>query len=203
MNEEKPQIRNFPRKCSQINNMNSIKKEKSLPPSLTCSAPTHTRLDTGPGQKSLRGQTKPSFISLHHDCSTLLLLWLSTSLQQYSCARGSKRGPQMSVHSGPAAVVEGGGEQRSSRIGQTKVLREVVVVRGGEGGLKLLLPAGNKYLDNSVLTSNMSYITLSRTRQRKAKWRNTVGKIRQKPLEEENNSWEVQERCTGIHWLSF
>lgn len=51
----------------------------------------------------------------------------------------------------------GGGDQWSSRIGQTRS------VPGGEG-LKLLLPAGNEYLNNSGTTSNMCYITLHRTR---------------------------------------
>lgn len=46
-----------------------------------------------------------------------------------------------------------GREERSRRIGQTRnALRGS---RGGREGSKLLLPAGNKYLNNSVLTSNM------------------------------------------------
>lgn len=163
MNERRQaQMRKLPQKYSQTNKMNTIRRAQ--PPSVTHNTPTHTRLDTCSKQKSLRGQTKPSFSSLHCGCSTLLLFWLSTSLQQYICARGSKRGPQMSVHSESTAVVEGAGRNGHPGLVRPGVLWKVVVV-GGEWGLKLLLPAGNKYLNYSVLTSNMCYIALNRARQ--------------------------------------
>lgn len=156
--------------CNKKNKANKILRgqQQAAPRPLHYWPRTHTRLDSCPKQKSPRGHTNPALFR-----STVAAPLSSCSDYLHpsnnTAAREDPRVGRRCLSIQRPLLLERG--RGGMVIQDSDQDCSEVVVPGRERGLKLLLPTGNEYLNNSVITSDMCYITLCRTDHKRSKGR--------------------------------